>query len=431
MAMNQNRPLQIARRLLWSGTRNRADYYASRRCVATISASFSRQQQQQRRRQQQQLVPLYQQVNHRRCFSKTTFNNNNNNDYFSDFNEFDDEGFSASRQKTALVVGSSGSLGRCLIKHLAKDLGVRVIGADVVPPREKDESYLTGGFVELPTIQTSETTTEPAALSDLTMALTDGLHQLLLGEEHEQAELDAVVCVAGAWEGDPPPPLLPVFDQNEEFEDGNGDGSGDGDAKEHARRLWLAEGAQAYAENIERMMGKNLYPVLAAGYASQHFMTDGNRQSQDEYGEFDPSDENNDGGLFVAIGATVALGGTPGMLGYGLSKVATHHYLQTLGESTSKAVTSKSKRKLTRGLRLESKYLNKLSVLGILPTTIDTHANREAMPGADFNQWTKSIDLAKEIGLWLREPALRPHSGSLIKVHPKKNGNGAEFRVVR
>ena len=80
---------------------------------------------------------------------------------------------------------------------------------------------------------------------------------------------------------------------------------------------------------------------------------------------------------------------------------------------------------------MESKYLNKLSVVGILPTTIDTPANREAMAGADFNQWTQSIDIAKEIGLWLREPALRPHSGSLVKVHPKKDGNGAEFQVAR
>jgi dihydropteridine reductase len=72
-----------------------------------------------------------------------------------------------------------------------------------------------------------------------------------------------------------------------------------------------------------------------------------------------------------------------------------------------------------------------LSVIGILPSTIDTPANRRAMPDGDFKSWTKSIDIAKEIGLWMRQPALRPHSGSLIKVHPALREDGAEFIVVR
>jgi len=352
----------------------------------------------------------------RRSFSTTSDSNGDN------FTRYSSE-HNGVRPKTALVVGSSGSLGRCLTKYLSKDLGVRVIGADVVEPRKKDESYMKGGFVELPAIPTSESTMKPASLPDLTMALTDGLYQLLEGEDNREEALDAVICVAGAWEGDPTPlPPLPSSDDGVDDDDGDQDQS---------RRLWLAEGAGAYAENIERMMGKNLYPVLAAGYASQHFMTAGARTVQDEYGEF--ISDANDGGLFVAIGATVALGGTPGMLGYGLSKVATHHFIQTIGETSGKAATHKSKRKSTSRLRLDypTKYLNKLSVVGILPTTIDTPANREAMPDANFNGWTQSVDIAKEIGMWLQEPALRPHSGSLIKVHPKLKGEGAEFRVTR
>jgi len=337
-----------------------------------------------------------------------------------EFYKYSDE-FGEPRPKNALVVGSSGSLGRCLAKHLSKDLHVRVIGADVIEPQKNDESYLRGGFVELPTISTSETTKEPASLPDLTMALVDGLHQLLEGGNNYDQELDAVICVAGAWEGDPDPLTpLPVNDN---------DGADKGD--DTSRRIWLAEGANAYAKNIEGMMGKNLNPLLAAGYASQHYMTTGGKTVQDEFGEF--SSDDNDGGLFVAIGSTVALGGTPGMMGYGLSKAATHHFLQTLGETSGKAITHKSKRKAARRLRLEhpTKYLNRLSAVGILPTTIDTPANRQAMPDANFDEWTKCFDIATEIGLWLREPALRPHSGSLVKVHPKKNGSGAEFRVVR
>lgn len=340
------------------------------------------------------------------------------------FNRYSN-GYGEAHPKTALVVGSSGSLGRSVTKHLSKDLGIRVIGADVVEPQKKDESYLSGGFVELPSIPTSETTTGPASLPDLTMALADGLYQLLERDGNQKGELDAVICVAGAWEGDPDPLPLLSLDEND---DADAD-----DDEENSRRLWMAEGAHIYAKNIESMMGKNLYPVLAAGYASQHYMTAGAGagSAQDEYGEL-ISDEN-DGGLFVAIGATVALGGTPGMMGYGLSKVATHHFVQTLGETSGKGVTHKSKRKTARKLRLDypSKYLNKLSVIGILPTTIDTPANREAMPNANFSEWTKSFDIAKEIGQWLQKPALRPHSGSLIKVHPKTNGTGAEFRLAR
>lgn len=356
-----------------------------------------------------------------RSFSATTTNEDDDDD-----DDFYYDTDSSQRPRTALVVGSSGSLGRTVAKHLSKTLGFRVIGADVAPPRTRDEQYLSGGFVELPTIQISETTSEPAGLSDLTMALADGLHQLLDGDSesggnnNKNNELDAVVCVAGAWEGDPPP--LPPL---ETYED-------DDDDETNHRRMWLAAGARAYSETIEHMMGKNLYPVLAAGYASQHFMTTGEGVFRDEYGESHGGEsDDNDGGLFVAIGATVALGGTPGMLGYGLSKVATHHYLQTLGETTGKAVTSKSKRKSTRSLRLEHGYLGKLSVVGILPTTIDTRANREAMPGADFDSWTKSIDIAREIGQWMVQPALRPHSGSLLKVHPNHKTGCAEFRVAR
>jgi dihydropteridine reductase len=289
--------------------------------------------------------------------------------------------------KTALVVGSSGSLGRTITKHLSQHLNVQVIGADVVaPPTKEDEQYLDG-FVTMP-LPTDES--EPSSLPDLTMALVDGLSQLL-PDDGDGTELDAIISVAGGWEGDPelPPPNADDLDR--------------------------LEGARQYGMTIERMMSKNLYPLLAAGYAAHHFMTD-------------------DNGLLVAIGATAALGGTPGMMGYGLSKVATHHFVQSLGEMTTKSVTTKTKRQLARRLRQDiagGTYLNSMSVIGILPTIIDTPMNREAMPDADFSQWTKSKDISKEIGMWIERPALRPHSGSLVKVFPNADGNGATFKLVR
>lgn len=130
------------------------------------------------------------------------------------------------------------------------------------------------------------------------------------------------------------------------------------------------------------------------------------------------------------MGATVALSATPGMLAYGLSKAGTHHFVQTLGETSGKAVTTRTKRQKARRLRKNSEYLDTLSVVGILPTTLDTPSNRKGMPDADFNAWTKPMDIAREVGKWIEKPHLRPHSGALVKVHPAK-GDGAAFTLAR
>jgi NAD(P)-dependent dehydrogenase (short-subunit alcohol dehydrogenase family) len=364
------------------------------------------------------------------------------------YDDDDDEDDDASHRKTALVIGSSGSLGRTLSRYLSQELGVRVIGADVIPPLPDDyeSNFLSigGSFLQLPGLEDdgdddglgemlqrhalvappppsspappARHPTSTASLSDLTVALVDGLSRVL-GEDQD---LDAIVTVAGAWEADPPTPSPP---------EGGDDLDGDDFDDDHRPMLVGAlrytstiEGAVRYASTIERMMGKNLYPALAGGYASKHFMTDRD-------------------GLFVAIGATAALSATPGMLGYGLAKAATHHFVQTLGETTGRAVTTRSQRKLARRLRRNDSALDvvdrlgTMSVIGILPTTIDTPANRLAMPNADFSQWTRSIDIAKEIGMWMDRPALRPHSGSLVKVFPNgkggEAGGGATFQLVR
>jgi dihydropteridine reductase len=153
----------------------------------------------------------------------------------------------------------------------------------------------------------------------------------------------------------------------------------------------------------------NLYSVASAGYIAQRYMAEN--------------------GLFVVMGATAALGPTPGMMGYGLSKAAAHHYVQTLGATSGLGVVPKSQRKESRQLRGDNKYLDTLTVVGILPTTIDTPSNRAAMPKADFAHWTKPSDIAQEIGNWVQTPALRPHSGSLVKV--QTGPDGSQFHLVR
>jgi len=288
----------------------------------------------------------------------------------SSYGSDDDE---KGHKKTALVVGSSGAVGSTVAHTLSQDLGMQVLGADVIelPP---DFLWELDGFVTLP---------RKTTLPDLTLRLSRGVHFFLQGEP----KLDAIVVAAGGWKGDPESPP-------------------DG-ASEHE----LEVGATAYAETIDRMMKMNFDPVVASGYVAQHYMADS--------------------GLFVAIGATAALGPTPGMLGYGLSKAGAHHLVQTLGACTGKSMESKATRKAGRKVRKRLEALDTMSVVGILPTKIDTPSNREAEPDGDFDQWTKSIDIANEICKWIETPPLRPHSGSLVKVTPKSNEAGADFELVR
>lgn len=144
------------------------------------------------------------------------------------------------RQKIALVVGSSGCLGRSVVQHLRKDLGMQVVGADVVPSPKDDGGASLDKYIQLPTFS------QPAAVSDVTAALVEGLSSALADDE----EIDAIICVAGGWKGDPP---LPRPDcSNEEF----------------------MTSIKEYGDTINSMLEMNLYPVLAAGYAANRFMAD-------------------------------------------------------------------------------------------------------------------------------------------------------------
>ena len=119
------------------------------------------------------------------------------------------------------------------------------------------------------------------------------------------------------------------------------------------------------------------------------------------------------------------------MMGYGLAKAASHHFVRTMGACTGKSVDSKSIRKAGKRVRKDlNESMDTMTVVGILPTMMDTAANRRMNPDADFDSWTKPKDIAKEIGAWLETPEMRPHSGSLVKVHNPKSG-GAAFELVR
>jgi dihydropteridine reductase len=270
-------------------------------------------------------------------------------------------------EKTALVVGSSGALGTAVSRHLLR-MNVRVIGADI---QDTAETVQLHGFIPLP-----PPGQEPS-LGEVTRRLNEGIGNVL-GEDEG---LDLLVVASGGWEGDPP------VVEGEDSE----------------------QSALAYGNSIDRMMRMNLYPVAAAGFVAPRHM--------------------NKGGLFVVMGATVALSPTPGMMGYGLSKSAAHHFVQTFGTITGSALNTPAQRKATAKLRREFEVMDDMTIVGILPTKIDTAANRKAEPKGQFDNWAKPSDLAKEIGEWMENPHLRPHSGSLIKVFA--NADGATFHIAR
>ncbi|KAJ2858521.1 hypothetical protein J3B02_000111 [Coemansia erecta] len=91
-------------------------------------------------------------------------------------------------------------------------------------------------------------------------------------------------------------------------------------------------------------------------------------------------------GLLVLTGARAVADaqGTPGMIGYGLAKAAVHQMVASLSMDRS---------------GVEAK------VIGILPITIDTPANRAGMPNADFSSWTPTNDIADQLYAWAASSA--------------------------
>jgi NAD(P)-dependent dehydrogenase (short-subunit alcohol dehydrogenase family) len=74
--------------------------------------------------------------------------------------------------------------------------------------------------------------------------------------------------------------------------------------------------------------------------------------------------------------------------------------------------------KLSEYLNAEAKDKNVVTSV-IVPSTMDTPANRKYMPDADFSKWVKTEDVAElmaylvsEKGSALREPVLKMYGGS-------------------
>jgi NAD(P)-dependent dehydrogenase (short-subunit alcohol dehydrogenase family) len=99
-------------------------------------------------------------------------------------------------------------------------------------------------------------------------------------------------------------------------------------------------------------------------------------------------------GRIVNVGAMGALQAGPGMGPYAASKAGVH--------------------RLTEALAAEWK--GKITVNAVLPSTIDTPANRVSMPKADFAKWVTPQELADVI-LFLTSDAASAVTGALLPVN--------------
>ena len=98
-------------------------------------------------------------------------------------------------------------------------------------------------------------------------------------------------------------------------------------------------------------------------------------------------------GRIVNIGAMGALHAGAGMGPYAASKAGVH--------------------RLTEALAAELK--GRITVNAVLPSTIDTAANRASMPKADFAKWVRPKELADVI-LFLASDAASAVTGALLPV---------------
>lgn len=114
-------------------------------------------------------------------------------------------------------------------------------------------------------------------------------------------------------------------------------------------------------------------------------------------------------GTLILTGAEAALNATPGMLAYGIVKSSTHFLIQSISQDPS--------------------FMEReASALCVLPSVIDTPGNRSAMPTENFENWTKTEDIAELLVDWIKDPSSRPLSGSLLSISTEAGKNATLVR---
>jgi len=99
-------------------------------------------------------------------------------------------------------------------------------------------------------------------------------------------------------------------------------------------------------------------------------------------------------GRIVNVGSAAALKAAAGMGAYGAAKAGVHALTQALAEELKETT---------------------VTVNAVLPSIIDTPANRKDMPDADPAKWVAPADLAAVI-LFLASPESRAMTGALVPV---------------
>jgi NAD(P)-dependent dehydrogenase (short-subunit alcohol dehydrogenase family) len=103
------------------------------------------------------------------------------------------------------------------------------------------------------------------------------------------------------------------------------------------------------------------------------------------------------GGRIVNVAARPVIAPTGGMIAYVASKAGVASITQSLAAELVN---------------------DRILVNAVLPSTIDTPANRAAMPKADFDRWPKPAELGEAIA-FLASPANTVTSGTLLPVFGK------------
>jgi len=100
-------------------------------------------------------------------------------------------------------------------------------------------------------------------------------------------------------------------------------------------------------------------------------------------------------GRIVAVGSRAAVEASPGIAAYAVSKAALVA--------------------LVKNVAAENRELG-ITANVVLPSTIDTPANRKAMPKSDFSRWVAPESIAKLL-LWLASEEPGDVSGSVIPIY--------------
>ena len=101
------------------------------------------------------------------------------------------------------------------------------------------------------------------------------------------------------------------------------------------------------------------------------------------------------GGAYVGVSARPALAPFPGSAAYSTAKAAVLAFVRALDADYAK-----------RGIRSNA----------ILPSVIDTPANRAAMPDADFSKWVQPYDIGRVIRFLVSDESA-PTSGAAVPVY--------------